>query len=132
MSHENPYKAPMSATQASAPLPPGRWSIMLLSLIAFQTLVTILYATTMVSHLRHGEISLFTFAVSALASTLLAIGGFMYIYKSRYATYLFLSSALFAALTYLHWRPAFVFTGLIISVCACLVSIITQKRLAQV
>lgn len=104
---------------------------MLLSLIAFQTLLAVIYASTMFSQLKLGEISGLTFLASALASVLLVVGGLLYVFRIRYASYLFFASAFFAAFVYWQWRPTFVFTGLAISVCAGLVSIAFQRRFAS-
>ena len=132
VNHENPYEAPVSELEPCADTPPRRWGVVLLSLVAFQTLISVIYATTLVSHFRHGEISALTFLASALASVLLVAGGLMYLSKRRYAAHLFFASALFAACAYLQWHPTFLLTGLGISVCAGLVSVVVQRRLAKV
>lgn len=131
VNQENPYQAPVSAAEPHADKPPRRWGVVLLSLIAFQTLLAMIYASTMLSHLRHGEISALTLLASVLASVLLAVGGLLYVVKIRYAAYLFFVSALLSALVYWRWHPTFVFTGLAISVCAGLVSVAFQRRVAS-
>ncbi len=105
---------------------------MLLSLVAFQTMIAAVYATTLISHFRHGEINALTFLASVLASVLLLVGGLMYAKKNLYSAHLFFASALCAAFAYLQWHPTFLLTGLGISICAGLVAVVAQRRLAKV
>ncbi|HET6782223.1 MAG TPA: hypothetical protein VFH12_00145 [Pseudoxanthomonas sp.] len=132
MNQENPYEPPVSVVDPAAGTPPGRWKVMLLLVIAFQTLVVALYASTMFSHIRRGEISPLTFGVASIASVLLLLGGLMYSRKSRYAAPLFFISALCAAVAYFQWRVPFLVTGFVIAVCAGLVSVVAQRRPAKV
>ena len=105
---------------------------MLFLAIAFQTLVFALYASTMFSHLRRGAISPLTFGEASIASVLLLLGGLMYSRTSRYAAPLFFASALCAAAAYFQWRIPFLVTGVVITVCGGLVSVVVRRRLAKV
>lgn len=105
---------------------------MLFLAIAFQTLVFALYASTMLSHLRRGEISPLTFGEASIASVLLLLGGLMYWHKSVYAAPLFFASALCSALAYFQWPTPFLLTGAVVAVCGGLVSVVVRRRVAKV
>lgn len=128
MAVENPYQPPASGIDAPA-RPPARWRVILIALVAFQTLVAAAYATTLLSHWRHGEISAITFLASASASALLVVGVLVYRQSVRYARYFFFASTLMAALAFLQWRPPFVLSGLLIAFCATLVSAVAGRPL---
>lgn len=131
MTHENPYRAPESAVSAKAFVAPKRWNMMLLLTIALQLLVTAIYATTLISQLRRGEISPLTGVTAASASAFLAIGGVLQLLNSRFALHVFFLSTVLGALAYLHWRPPFVLTGLLISACAWVLSLVTRRITAK-
>lgn len=105
---------------------------MLLSLVGLQILVAAMYTPTALSRLQNGEISVLVFSAVVLSSILLAIGGFIFMRRARAAAYCFFASAIFGAIAYLQWRPTFVFAGLLIAICAGLVSVVTMRRLAKV
>lgn len=105
---------------------------MLLPLVGLQVLVAAMYAPTALSRLQHGEISVLVFSAVVLSSILLAIGGLMFGRSARAAACCFFASALFGAVAYLYWRPAFVFAGILIAICAGLVSVVITRRPAKV
>jgi hypothetical protein len=127
MTEENPYQTPTAGTEGKPPKVPKRWSVIILSAISFQLLIAALYATTLISRFRHGEISGLTCLMIALASVFLASGGLLHYFGSRMAGHAFLLATVLGALGYLQWRPPFVFTGLVISTCAWLLSLATRK-----
>lgn len=105
---------------------------MLLSLVGLQILVAAMYTPTALSRLQHGEISALAFSALLLSSILLAIGGVVFMRSPRSAACCFFVSAIFGAIAYLQWRPTFVFAGLLIAICAGLVSVVAMRRLAKV
>lgn len=121
MTQENPYQAPTSTTTTAARAP-RRWVAIVLSVAAFQTLVAMAYASTVFSQVRFGEVSVVTALAWGSASGLLMTGSIALLFNARVATYMLFLAALLGGLTYLQWRPTFVFTGLLVSVCAALVS----------
>jgi hypothetical protein len=126
MTQENPYQAPASTTTVPTRAP-RRWITIVLCLVAFQTLVALAYAPTTFTKLRFGEISVITALAWASASGLLATGSITQLFSARLSTYMLFLAALLAALTYLHWRPPFVLTGLLVAVCAALVSSVSAR-----
>lgn len=121
MTQENPYQAPASTTTV-ATRAPRRWVAIVLCLVAFQTLVALAYASTAFSQLRSGEISPITALAWASATGMLVTGSIAQLFSARLSSYLLFLAALLAGLTYLQWRPPFVLTGLLVAVCAALVS----------
>nr|WP_298123153.1 hypothetical protein [uncultured Pseudoxanthomonas sp.] len=99
----------------------------MLSLAAFQTLVVALYASTTLSQLRDGGISVLTAMAWASGSGLLATGSLVLMFSPRLATCLLFLAAVLSTLTYAQWRPTFVFTGLLVAVCAALVSSVSAR-----
>jgi hypothetical protein len=128
MKPENPYQPPTSSVDAQPGGPPGRWRTIVILLVAFHTLLAAAYATTLLGHWRHGEISAVTFLASASASVLLLIGALVYRGSVRYAQHFFSASTLMAVLAFLQWRPPFVLSGLLIAFCATLVSAVARRR----
>lgn len=127
MTPDNPYQAPASSTAPGSTRVPRRWIAIVLSLAAFQTLVVALYASTTLSQLRDGGISVLTAMAWASGSGLLATGSLVLMFSPRLATCLLSLAAVLNALTYAQWRPAFVFTGLLVAVCAALVSSVSAR-----
>lgn len=105
---------------------------MLLTLIGFQLLVAAMYMPTALGRLRHGEISALVFCAVVLSGVLLAIGGVMFMRSTRTAACCFFVSAGFGGIAYWQWRPAFVFCGLMIAICAGLACIVIIRRFAKV
>ena len=105
---------------------------MLLTLVGFQVLVAAMYTPTALSRLRHGEISVLVFSAVVLSGILLAIGGVMFMRSTRAAAYCFFASAVFGGIAYWQWRPTFVFCGLLIAICAGLMSVVIVRRPAKV
>ena len=90
-----------------------------------------MYAPTALSRLQHGEISVLVFSAVVVFSILLAIGGFIFMRSARAAAYCFFASAIFGVIVYSQWRPTFVFAGLLIAICAGLVSIVIMRHRAK-
>ena len=126
MTQDNPYQAPASSLSSGAVLP-RRWAVIVSTLVVLQLLLAALYASTAFSHLRQGEISPITFLAAVLATVLLAVGVLSYVRKWRYSPYVFGAAALFSGLAALQWRPPFLLTGLAISICAALVSVVATR-----
>ncbi len=131
MKEENPYQPPAAGMEGKPATVPKRWSIMILSAIALQLLIAALYATTVVSRFRYGEISGLICLAILFASVLLALGGLLHHFGSRMAAHAFLLATVLGALGYLQWRPPFVLTGLVISTCAWLLSLATRQISAK-
>ena len=127
MTDENPYQAPAAGMEVKQPTVPKRWSIMILSAITLQLLIAALYATTVVSRFRHGEISGLICLAILFASVFLGLGGLLHHFGSRMAAHAFLLATVMGALGYMQWRPPFVLTGLVISTCAWLMSLATRQ-----
>ena len=127
MTPDNPYQAPASSAAPGSTRVPRRWIAIVLSLAAFQTLVVALYTPTTLSQLRDGGISVLTAMAWASASGLLATGSLVLMVSPRLATCLLFLAAVLSALTYAQWRPPFVFTGLLVAVCAALVSSVSAR-----
>jgi peptidoglycan/LPS O-acetylase OafA/YrhL len=128
MAQENPYQPPISPAHLGQKSTPRRWIAIVLSLVALQTSVAALYASTALNQFRNGDISALTFLASASASVLLVVGGLALARKPRPATYLFFASAVFGACAYAQWHPPFIFTGLLIATCAGLVSVVSARH----
>lgn len=104
---------------------------MILCLVAFQVLLAALYAPASLDQFRSGEISALTFLAWVLASLFLMLGGLVFLHTKRMSGYFFLASASLGALAYLQWRPAHVLAGLLVAVCAGLVSSVSSRRSAR-
>jgi hypothetical protein len=128
---ENPYQAPASVVEEGAYSAPRRWGVMLLSLVALQILLAAIYLPTAFSRLQRGEIGLPVFSGVVLSCFLLSIGGFTFMRSARVAACCFFASAMSGAIAYSQWRPTFVFTGVMIAICAGLVSVVAMRRLAK-
>jgi hypothetical protein len=128
MSMENPYQAPASPSALDVGRAPRRWSVVVIGLVALQTLVAALYVSTALGQLRRGETSAVVFLAWASASVLLALGAPVLLRNPRLAAYLFFASAASSGLACLQWRPTFVFTGLLIALCAGLVGFVSARR----
>jgi fatty acid desaturase len=126
MTQENPYQAPTSTT-AIETRAPRRWTVIVIFLVAFQTLVALAYASTTLSQWRSGEISPLVALAWASASGLLVTGSITQLFSPRLSSYMLFLAALLSGLAFAHWRPPFVLTGLLVAVCAALVSSVSAR-----
>jgi hypothetical protein len=118
----NPYSAPAAAAPISV-LPPRRWKVGVLLLVALQLLLAALDAPHTFALFRDGDINLVTVAPAVLASLALMVGGVLFSSRPGAALYAFGASALLGVLVLLQWRPALAATGLAIALVACFMSV---------
>lgn len=131
MTQENLYQAPASSMTHGPARAPRRWGAMVRSLVALQTLLATLYASTIWNQFHSGEISALVFLAFVSASVLSVVGAFLLSSSPRSSSYFFFSSALLGALVCTQWRPPFVVAGLLVAICAGLVGSVSAKRSAK-
>ena len=129
MTEHNPYSAPATTVRppATAPL---RWRLFVQVLVALQIILAALSIPQTLDLVRHGDISPLTAIAAALATLSLAVGGVLSA-KTHVALYFFGTTMLLGALVLLQWRPGVAFTGFVVTLVACAMSVYLSKPSAK-
>jgi hypothetical protein len=131
MTQINPYQPPSAEVilaTAKRPIGPMAWS--LIALIALQVILSFFYAPKELHSVSVGEVAPFTFLFIALSTLLLVLGAVLFVSKSRAPIYVFAFSSAFGvlALWQSQWLLLPYVTGAILSVSACVYSIMHNRQ----
>jgi len=99
--------------------------------VALQIIVAALSVPQTLDLVRYGDISPLTAIAATLATISLAIGGVLLSAKTHVARYFFGTTMLLGAFVLLRWRPGVAFTGFVVALVACAMSVYVSKVSAK-